>query len=446
MNVDLVIKNTKLVFSSTTLEAGLAVKEGKVVQIAKDTNLPKAEKIIDAEGNFTLPGIIDVHVHFRDPGLTHKEDFLTGSMAAVAGGVTTVIDMPNNIPPTTDVESFTLKVKRLTGRSYVNVGILGLLTKNSLDKVLQLAEAGVLGYKIFLTETQFSKDFLFNLFKKIALTGLRVAVHAEDPLIVQQATEKIKKTGRKDLFAYTESRPSVAEAKAIKEVALLSEKTGCKIHICHLSSYEAVQVVKNFKTKISMTVETCPHYLLLNCEEIKKPSTLFKITPPIRFKNDMVMLWKSLMDGTIDIIASDHSPHTAEEKFGEDIWEVASGFVGVETLVPLMLTQVNLGRLTLNHYVKLACENPAKAFGLYPRKGVIQTGSDADLTIVDMKKEMVIQSEKLHSKTKITPFEGWKVKGMPIFTIVGGNVVMEKGEIFGKPSGVLVSPLDSSNH
>lgn len=441
-NVDLVIKNTKIVSSSTVFEACLAVKDGKIVSFVKDVNLLKAEKTIDAKGGLTLPGVIDVHVHFREPGLTHKEDFLTGSMAAAAGGVTTVADMPNTIPPTLDIESFRVKVKKAEDRCYVNLGFIAGVVKTNLDKVFSLSKAGVLGFKIFMTETLGSPmddDCMVEAFRLIEEADKPVFVHAEDFQMIQHATQKVKENRRKDFMAWVESRPSLAEAKAISKVAVFSQKTKCKTHICHVSSKAGVKVLKEAKTRSSLlTCETCPHYLLLDVEKVKGLGFTPKITPPIRFKADREALWESLLDGTIDLVASDHSPHTEEEKLRDSVWDAASGFVGVETMVPLMLTQVNLGMLSINHYVKVSSENPAKLLGVYPKKGLVQAGSDADLTIVDLKKEAKIKSERLHSKSKVTPFDGWEVKGVPVYTIVNGNIVMEKGEIVGKPRGKIL--------
>jgi len=442
LSVDLVVKNTKIVSSSTVFEAGLAIKNGRIVGLAKEPNLPKAEKTIDACGCLTLPGVIDVHVHFREPGLTHKEDFLSGSMAAVAGGVTTVADMPNTNPPTLDPESLKVKVEKARGKSYVNIGFIGGVVRGNLDKLFLLGEAGVLGFKMFMVETlglPLDDDCMVEAFRLVGETGKPLLVHAEDFQLIQDSTRKVREAGKKDFLAWVESRPSFAEAKAIDKVNLFSQKTGCKTHVCHVSSKAGVKTLKDAKKENSLlTCETCPHYLLLDVENVDKSSFICKITPPIRFRSDRETLWRGLLDGTIDMVASDHSPHTKKEKLCENVWEAASGFVGVETMVPLMLTQVNLGRLSLNHYVKVSSENPAKLLGFYPRKGLIQVGSDADLTIVDLKKEDKIRAERLHSKSRVTPFDGWMVKGIPVYTVVKGNVVMEKGEIVGEPKGEIL--------
>jgi len=451
--VDLTIENTKLIFPSTIVEAGLAIENGKIVKIAKDVNLPKADLKLNCRGLLTFPGVIDSHVHFRDPGLTYKEDFSTGSMAAAAGGVTMVVDMPNTMPPLVDPESFKTKVEAVKGKSYVDYGFLALLSSENVNKVSKLA--GILGFKLFMAD--FSRkpvtdDFLFNAFNVIKNLGLPVAIHAENPEDVLVLTKKVKHEGKKDIYAYTSARPGYVEAKAIIRVASISEKVGIKIHICHVSSKEGIKVLSEIKGKgfKNITCETCPHYLLLSIEELNPALTAFKVTPPLKFRHDAEALWKGVNDGVIDTIASDHAPHTHNEKFKNDVWEASSGFIGVETLVPLMLTQVVDGRLNLNQFTKLLCENPAKVYGLYPLKGCIKVNSDADLTIVKLGVEEKIKANKLHSKTGFTPFDGWTVKAKPVYTIVRGIVIMENGEIVGKPKGKLVNPLNknlhSSNH
>ena len=217
------VKNTKIVSSSTVFEAGLAIKNGRIVGLAKEPNLPKAEKTIDACGCLTLPGVIDVHVHFREPGLTHKEDFLSGSMAAVAGGVTTVADMPNTNPPTLDPESLKVKVEKARGKSYVNIGFIGGVVRGNLDKLFLLGEAGVLGFKMFMVETlglPLDDDCMVEAFRLVGGTGKPLLVHAEDFQLIQDSTRRVREAGKKDFLAWVESRPSFAEAKAIDKVNL----------------------------------------------------------------------------------------------------------------------------------------------------------------------------------------------------------------------------------
>jgi dihydroorotase (multifunctional complex type) len=268
-----------------------------------------------------------------------------------------------------------------------------------------------------------------------------VGVHAENNQIMQYLIKKLKAAGRTDPLAHVETRPNIAEAESISKIILLAEAAGAKVHIYHMSSKEGVNLVKAGKERgVDVTAETGPHYLLMEDKDMLKLKSILKMNPPVRSKDNADRLWWGLLNGYVDCIATDHSPHTVEEKTNDNIWNAIPGFTGVETSVPLMLTQVNAGRLTLNQYVKLASENPAKVWDMYPQKGSVRIGSDGDLTIVDMKKESVLKSANLHSKTKVTPFDGWKVKGMPIYTIVRGKVVMKDGQLVGTHAGKIVIP------
>jgi len=448
MTVDLIIKNGTLVMPNYVVKATIAIDNGKIVSISSNSVTFNADKIIDATGLYILPGIIDDHVHFREPGLTYKEDFYTGSMAAACGGVTLVLDMPNVVPPTADQQTLKQKVELASRKSFVDFGFYGVILPTNIDQIEPLAEAGVIGYKVFMGLTvgglpSPNDGELIEAFKRIANTGLRVGVHAENRQIIDYLTEKLKKEGRTDPLAHLESRPAIAEAEAIQRAILFAKQFGTKLHIFHMSSKEGVEIVRWAKQNgLNVSAETCPHYLLFDGQEgLKKLGSLLKMNPPIRTKESAEALWQGLKDGTIDVIATDHSPHTREEKLNPNIWEAIAGFPGVETLLPLMLTQVNNGKLSLTELVRLMSENPAKLWGLYPKKGTINIGSDGDLTIIDLHKEGVIESEKLHSKNKLTPFDGFKVKGMPVYTIVRGNVVMEKGEIVGEPKGMWIKPI-----
>jgi len=446
--VDLVVKGGILVTSSYMVRATIVIDNGKIVSICSDGATSDAERVIDAAGLHVLPGIIDGHVHFREPGLTYKEDFGSGSIGAAAGGVTFVIDMPNVNPPTSDPVSLKQKVELASSKSYVDFGIIGVILPTNLNQITSLAEAGVIGYKIFMGETigglpSPNDGEIIEAFQRVAKTGLRVGVHAENRAIIDHLTKKLKNEGRIDPLAHLESRPAIAEAEAVQRAILFEKPFRTKLHIYHMSSKEAVEIVRRAKHDgLPVSCETCPHYLLLDgVEGLTKLGSLLKMNPPVRTKEHGEALWRGLKDGTVDAIATDHSPHTREEKLKPNIWEAIAGFPGVETLVPLMLTQVNDGRLSLTELVKVMCENPARLWGVYPKKGTIRVGSDGDLTIIDLREESVIKAENLHSKSKLTPFDGFKVKGMPVYTIVRGNIMMEHGEIVGKPKGEWVRPI-----
>jgi dihydroorotase len=452
MTVDLIVKNGTIVTPLSAQRGHVLVTDGRVLGVTMGDLLPEARQVIDATGLHVLPGLIDPHVHFRVPGLEYKEDFETGSRAAAAGGITTVIDMPNVIPPTATVEGFQAKVACVRGRAYVDYGIYAVILEGHMDQILPLAEAGVVGYKIFLGETVGNipapqDGEIIDAWRIMAQTGLRCGVHAEDNGIILYLRKKLQAQGRRDPLAHLESRPSVAEAEAISRAILFAREAGSKLLIHHMSCAQGVELVRRAKDSgVDVVGETCPHYLLMEGEDMVRMGlgALLKMNPPVRSRPHGEALWRGVLDGTIEVIGTDHSPHTPEEKMADtpmgDIWKAAAGLAGVETSVPLMLTQVNAGRISLSQYVRAQAEGPARAWGLWPRKGHLGRGADGDLTIVDLAREGRIDKDKLHSKSKVTPFHGFRVKGMPVYTIVRGTVVMQHGEICGNPIGQLLCP------
>lgn len=453
MVVDMVIKNGTIVLPHSSLRAHLIIHEGKIKGTPVFDTLPEARQTIDAAGLHVLPGLIDPHVHFRVPGLDYKEDFNTGSQAAVAGGITCINDMPNVVPPTQDVEGFRAKLACAEGKSYVDYGIYAVIIAGNLDQILPLADAGVIGYKIFMGETvgkipSPSDGEILDAWTIMRETGLRCGVHAEDNSILFYLREKYQKMGRKDPLVHLLARPSIAEAECTSRAIMFAAHCKSKLMIYHMSAKEGVYLLREAKQKgIDVMGETGPHYLICEAEDMisKGLGSLLKMNPPVRSKDHAEVLWQGLLDGTIETIGTDHSPHTPEEKMENDrfsdIWKAIPGWPGVETNVPLMLTQVNEGKLTLNQYVRVQSEGPARAWNLWPRKGNFNVGADGDVTIVDMNKEGVIDKNKLHSKSKVTPFHGWRVKGMPVYTIIRGNIVAKDGEIVGKPIGQLQRPI-----
>ncbi len=435
MPVDLIVTGGTIVTFQGSFAGGVAIDEGKIVAVGSSSVMPQAERTIDATGLHVLPGIIDGHVHFREPGFEYKEDLHSGSMAAAAGGVTTILDMPNVNPPTADAASFQLKLGKAKEKSIVDFGIFGVVMPTNVDKIQELAAQGAIGYKIFMGETVGNlpspDDWeLVIAFKEIAKTGLRVGVHAENRAITTHLVNQFKAEGRVDPIAHLESRPSISEAEAITRAITFTRPYGTKLHIFHMSSEEGVQIMREAKEKgVPVTAETGPHYLLVDGQMIQKLGPLLKMNPPVRSGTHSKALWEGLKSGAVDMIATDHSPHTKEEKFRPSIWEAIAGWPGVETMVPLILDEVNNGRLTLNEMVRYMNENPARVWSMYPQKGSLAIGSDGDLTVVDLRVQSTIKAENLHSKNKLTPFDGWKVKGVPVYSIVGGRVVMEKGVV-----------------
>ena len=456
--VDLVIKNGRIVSSHCIFDAGIAINEGRIVALARESNLPRADVTIDAEGKFVLPGLIDAHVHFREPGGEEREDFETGTKAAAAGGVTTVLEMPVSNPAVSSADVLERRKTILEARAVVDFGLYGGAGSHNIDEIPDLAEVGAIGFKTFMhrpspeREVEFKGLYvtddasLYDALKAASRTGLPSSVHCENNTTVERMIEELRKAGRKDAMAHAESRPNFVEAEAISKVIILSKAAGARAHIAHLSTKEGAHLVQQAKASGQiLTAETCPHYLVLTAETLKEVGPYAKTNPPLRSKEDNEVLWRSLSDGTVDIIASDHAPFTKEEKdIGmDDIWKAPPGAPQIETMLPLLLTQVNAGKITIQTLVKVTSESVAKIFGLYPKKGAIQVGSDADLTIIDIEKETKVSIDKMYSKARdVTIYDGWRVKGLPVVTLVRGQVVMDHGQVIGNPGhGNFVRPL-----
>lgn len=455
MAVDLLIKNGTIVTTNSSLRGHLVVNNGKVAEIlVHDGNLPEARTVIDATGLHVLPGLMDPHVHFREPGVSYKEDWEHGSRAAACGGITTVIDMPNVKPPTWNVEGLEMKLEIAGSNSVVDFASYAVLVEGNGDQIIPLVKRGVCGFKIFMGETignipAPSDGEIIDQWKILSETGLRCGVHAEDNSILFYLRDKLQKEGRTDPLAFVESRPAVAEAEAVQRAILFAREAHSKLMIYHMSAKQSVEMLRRAKADGDVDVrgETGPHYLLMDSRDMiqRGLGSMLRMNPPVRSRDHGEALWKGLLDGTVDVIGTDHSPHTAEEKCYDDrmgdIWKPISGWAGVEYNVPMILTQINEGRMTLNQYVKIQSENVARAWNLFPQKGHLDIGADGDVTIVDMNKEGIIDQTKGHSKNPNTPFHGFKVKGMPVYTIVRGKIIAKDGEmVVDKAEGQFVRP------
>lgn len=450
MAVDLVVRNGVVVTSTQTFEGGVAIDGGKVAAVGRNADLPEGRQVIDVGGKHILPGLIDMHVHFREPGLTYKEDFATGSTAAVMGGVTTVLDMPNTKPITSTPEVVAMREQLIAEKAFCDIVLVGVVVQENVDQIKPMAAAGVVGFKVFLGSTIGNipapdDGMLVDALKEVAATGRRIGFHAENDQILKHLTAKLQAAGRTDPMAFLESRPAICEAESIQRMGLFARYTGARIHIYHLSSKDGAMMVREWRDKgIDITTETGPHYMFLNAEKyMDKLNVRMRMNPPVRTSEHGDYLYQSILDGTVNMIATDHSPHTREEKLNPDIWKATSGFTGVETVMPLMLSEaVNKRGMSLNHFVKICSENPAKTWDVWPRKGSLNVGSDGDLTIVDLNKEWTVDETKLHSKNNVTPWHGWSGKGMPVMTIVRGQTMMKNGEFVAqKAHGQMIRPL-----
>ena len=443
--VDLVVRGGTIVSSTGAMSAGIAVDGGVIVAIARDDALPEARETIDAAGKYVLPGVIDPHVHFRSPGYEYKEDWTSGTAAAACGGVTMVLEMPNSDPPTSTVDGLQVEQAIAARDAYVDYALYGLLGQQNLDELPGLARHGVIGLKCFMGNNpigHIDDGAMLEGLEIAASLGLRVAVHAENAAIIERRSGRLRAAGRRDPLAHLESRPAVCAVDAVERAIAFAEAAGAQLHIAHEGCKDALPIIRDAKSRgVALTAETCPHYLLLTAEDMHRVGHVLRVNPPVRGPGHAEPLWNGLVDGIIDMLATDHAPHAIPEKTADDIWDCVSGFGGLETAVPLLLTEVNRGRITLEQYVRWSSLAPARTWGLYPRKGVLDVGSDADIVIVDLERDGTIRADRFQSKSKITPFEGFRTKGQPVCTIVRGRVVMRDGTLEGRPGwGRLVTP------
>jgi dihydroorotase len=428
-----IIKNTRILLDRKLQSVDIVITDGKIEKIGK--NISGGGNVIDARGALTLPGVIDAHVHFRDPGLTHKEDWYTGSCAAAAGGVTTVIDHPNTVPPTLDKKSFKLKLGSAKQKSIIDFGINGGVTPSS--DLHELWNLGVIAFgEIFMADGELAVDEkdLDGLLKSIAELGAISCIHAENGELCRHFTEELRRIRRPEV--YSRARPNICEAIAIEQVLEMQETRGAqegvpvKTHICHLSTREGVGVIRRMKygqKEVQFTCEVAPHHLFLQHGDWERLGTFGKMNPPLR-KRCLQHLWNALNDNTINIIASDHAPHTEGEKM-TDIWDAPAGVPGVETMLPLMLHAAKQNLIPLWRVIEAMTAKPASVFGL-AGKGRIAEGFDADLVIVDTRNIREIKGEELHSKAGWTPFEG-KEGIFPEMVLSRGEIVYD-GEIAGR--------------
>jgi allantoinase len=450
--MDLILKNANIPQGDRQVLTNILVDKGVIVGFSNSIDFLQADKVIDIEGKLVVPGCIDPHTHFMDPGFTHRETFATGSMSAAAGGLTTHIDMPCcSKPSVRDSESFHKKLNPIKDQAYIDFCFWGGMTGEDvregwLDNVWPQVEEGVVAVKVYMTPSvptfpKVSDAEMLEIFYKVAETGLPVGVHAENYDICSFYTEKLKKEGRMDGPAWAEARGIIAEKTAIQLIISFAEETGARVHVVHMTSKAGADLVKEAKKRgVKVTAETCPHYLVLNAQEsMTEYGTFAKIAPPLRGKEDNEAHWQGLADGTIDFVGTDHAPYeiTTEKKAPDsDIWNSFPGIPGVETMVQVLVSEgLNKGRLSLSRFVEVTSRNAAIHYGIYPKKGAMEIGSDADFTVIDLDREYVIDQEKTYSMAKYNPLHGLECKGKPVQTIVRGVTVFDEdnGGIVGKP-------------
>lgn len=434
-------------------------EDGRIESILsrEETSSVGEADIVDASGLWVLPGAIDAHVHFRDPGLTEKEDFTSGSQAAAAGGVTTVLDMANTLPPVASLGAFESKVQAIAGRSYVDYGLFATAVKRRAEDddpvrtVLQLLEAGACGVKFFLGPTTGNIEApgwgdLYRVGKEVSDRGAVLVFHCEDRDVIEQSEEREEgesSTDPADYATLLDSRPRFGEMLATDGALRLSLATGARVHIAHVALAEAVEAIRWAKAQGgNVTSETCPQYLFLSDEDYSRLGPVMKVLPPIRHVDDQQALWQGLEEGIIDLIATDHAPHEVgydpQKRPGESVLEGPYGMAGVQTMLPLLLDAALKGRCDVTDVVKWTSSAPARAFGLFPRKGSLVPGADADIALVDPHADWRVDDEWWRGKSRNSAFWNRSGKGLPVKTFLRGQLVYRRGEMVGQPRGQLL--------
>lgn len=407
----------------STLDGDLACEHGLIARI--DTKIEgAAEEVIDAQGRLLLPGVIDTHVHFREPGKEYKEDLASGSRAAARGGVTSFLEMPNTEPPTVDQATLDFKLARAAQSCVVNYGFFIGATPTNLDAVNSAAP--VAGIKVFMGCSTggllVDKD---EDLERIFANGERlIAVHAEDETRMHARRQLF--ADRRDSAVHSEIRDNLCALRATERALAFSKRHRRPLHILHLSTHEEVELLRRDKPAW-VKAEVIPNHLFLNSKDYERLGNRAQMNPPIRAPADNAALWQALRDGIIDFIGTDHAPHTLAEKDLE-YPNAPSGMPGVETSLPLMLTHMTAGKCTLAEIQRWMCSAPAEHYGI-PNKGKLVEGWDADLTLVDIQHRASVQNHALFTKVKWSPYEGWNLVGWPQCTVVGGRIVFEHGKI-----------------
>lgn len=464
MTFDTLIVQGDVVTEHGIRQLDVALQNGSIAALLPRGSSIDAHHVIDASGKLVLPGAIDIHFHCRAPAYPARGDFATETRAAAAGGVTTVFEMPISKPCCATSEILRSRRELAEQNAYVNFALYVAPGTGGREDIREMVEEGAIGFKIFMTKAPAGRDDEFeglcfpnieDLYERLQLvaeTELVCSVHAENDQLLDWHKNKLEQAGRNDIAAHGESRPPVVEAVAVAQLLAMNETIGANLHIAHISSLQTLEVFRLYhRDGTYPTGETCPHYLLFTEDDLARVGPFAKINPPLRKQVDQDALWQGILDGTLMSVTTDHSPFTLEEKqrASHDIWKTPPGAPGVEELVLGMMDAALRGRLDIEHAVRLISTNGAKRFGIYPQKGVIAAGADADLVVYDPNQTTTIDESMLFSKAKACDklYEGMTFQGKVDRTIVNGRTVFHNGQIVGQPGwGRFVRPLNGEPH
>lgn len=436
-SVDLVVKNAKLLLESGIAQGGIGVTDGVIVVIASDEHLPEAGTVIDAAGKILMPGLIDAHAHIHDPKMLDHETFTTGSKAAVAGGVTTFVDMPltNQVDTVNVVEEKIVQGEEMSVADFTFYA--GMMNSENHVAIPLLVEKGIAAFKAFTCEPyQTTTGVITKCLSAVSESGGHLTVHAEDQGILDEFRSEMDDDWDAPI-SHSLSRPNIAEQFAIQQSINIAEQTGGHLHIAHVTTKEGVQEVERGKIRgIIVTTEVCPHHLVFYRDDMNRLGAKSKMNPPLRTKKDRAALWSALLRSGIDMVVSDHAPCPVEmkEAGSEDIRDAWSGVDGIQMILRVLLSEgINKSRITYSRLLRVCSRNPARIFGLYPRKGALRIGADADFVILDQTKEEKITAEMMESKCGWTLYEGMTMKGAPVMTFIRGTQVYNEGNVIAKP-------------
>jgi allantoinase len=458
----LLVQGGTVVSPEGSRRADVLCEDERIAAVLEPGVRVAADELVDAGGLLVFPGFIDPHLHARDPGDVHKEDFAHATRAAAAGGVTTILVMPNAVPPVTDALSLRRRAQEHAAVAFVDFGLWGLsLGVANLDDIGALFVEGAVGVKLFwgYALDRQTKRLVYNtddaapgdvippaqtgevmrLFEEVARADGLLAAHCEDRSILDAAQSRLGHAPE-SYAEMVEARPDAAEASSVAVAIELARATGARFHVVHISSQRAVELVRRARADgIGVSAETCPHYLVWVAGDCEGRDAATKAFPPCRDASDREALWRAVNDGTIASIGSDHAPHTLDDKT-QPFSRAPAGMVAVETMAPLMLDRMAAGRLTPERLAWVLSEGTARLYGLYPQKGRLEAGADADLTLVDPAARRTIRGERLHSVQRHTPLEGMELQGAPVLSLLRGAVVMREGEPAGDARGRFVRP------
>lgn len=436
------IKNGIIVNADCSFKGDIYISEGKIAAVTDENSHYKADRIIDAKGCLVMPGFVDPHAHLNDPGLTESEDFYTGTCSAAAGGITTVMEHPLTFPLPSNYKKLLEKKEIVSKKAVTDFSLFGACTPDNYEDVKAMTKMGAVAFKAFLTKSPeipnlTDAEVIWHM-ENLKGMGPVMPIHCENDAIVSGFTEKQRKG--KHIYAqdYDDARPEVSEIEAINRMCIFAQYTGGKVHVVHCSVSEGVETVQRYKEKgVDITVETCPHFLILDSEDVRKQGIYAICNPPIRKRETVEKLWEKVLKGEVDFIGSDHATYTFEEKNEglKDIYDTPAGVSGIQTCFTVFFSEGVLKRnLQVEKFVAMSSTNAAKRYGIFPKKGVIMKGSDADIVIIDPKKRWEVTEDKLFYKKKWTPYMGMSIGCSVIETLVRGTTVYKDGKIC-VPSG-----------